>query len=496
MRPGVYVSEDRLPRVAPIAVSTGTYGAFIGTAVMGPQKPYLVRSWNDFISVFGGFAANKTLPLAMYQYFSNGGAPAWVARVLGSSPAAIVATVKLTLGTAPAKDYLRIDATTAGLWGNYINVKIVTHAAPNANLFDIEVSQDIRGTPVLVEKFNDLVLDPDDVRYAPKIVNSTTIGSQFIFITDLTDSSTNALPVSTSVTVELVGGTDGGAVADASYTTAIQEFGAVEAMLVFNIPGVSNTTPVLQYIEERGDSVLIVDTAENLAPTDPSIPTGLTSSYTAVYYPWIYIPDPSPDAPRGSIIKVPPGASVAGMILRTDAVRGVFKAPAGQGAVLANAVANERRLTNAELDTLSSNNINAVIPVQGVGIAAMGARTKSQDTAQFLSVRRTLNYVKYRAGRVSRFAMFEPNTPDLWEQVRVVNGAFLSDLWEKGGLVGYNSAQAYYVKCDEENNPVQTVMNGELHIEIGVSPTFPAEFVIIRVGQFEADASVLVIEEV
>lgn len=494
MRPGVYVSEDRLPRVAPIAVSTGTYGAFIGTAIMGPQKPYLIRSWNDFLSVFGGFSSTKTLPIAMYQYFSNGGAPAWVARVLGTG--ASTATVKLTIGTAPAVDYLRFDATTPGMWGNYISVDVTVHDAPNTDKFDIEVYQEVRGNPIVVERFRDLTLDTTAARYAPNIVNSSTIGSQFIFITDLTDPATNSIPSSTTNLLELTGGDDGTTVLDSAYTTAIEEFGAVDAMLVFNIPGVSNTTPVLSYIEERGDSVLIVDTDPNLAPTDPSIPTDLISSYTAVYYPWIYIPDPAPDAPRGSIIKVPPGASVAGMILRTDAVRGVFKAPAGQGAVLANAVANERRLTNDELDSLASSNINVVIPVQGVGIAVMGARTKSQDTAQFLSVRRTLNYVKHRAARVSRFAMFEPNTPDLWEQVRVVNGAFLSDLWEKGGLVGYNSAQAYYVKCDEENNPVQTVMNGELHIEIGISPTFPAEFIIIRVGQFEADASVLVIEEV
>lgn len=494
-RPGVYVSEDRLPRVAPIAMSTGTYGAFLGTAVMGPQKPVLVRSWNDFLSIFGAFSSGKTLPVALYQYFSNGGAPAWVSRVLGDAAAAAEETLTISVdvdGTPTPTDFLTFTATSPGIWGNYLSVDVTPVVGKNK--FNIDVYQTTRGTPLLVERFRDMTLAPDDGRYVTKVINSTTIGSQFIRVTDLTNASTDILPSGTTDPLELVGGADGANPSDASYTAAIQEFGAIDAMLVFNLPGVSNVSPVLSYVQSRGDSVIIVDTEPDLAPT--MVPTNLDSSYAAIYYPWLHIPDPSPDAPRGSIIKVPPGASVAGMILRTDATRGVFKAPAGTGSVLANVVANERRLTNAELDDLASSNINAVIPIQGIGIAVMGARTQSNDTAQFLSVRRTLNYVKHRAGRASRFAMFEPNTPDLWEQVRVVNGAYLSDLWSKGGLVGNSQDKAFYVKCDEENNPAQSVMNGELHIEIGISPTFPAEFVIIRVGQFEADASVVVIEEV
>jgi phage tail sheath protein FI len=185
------------------------------------------------------------------------------------------------------------------------------------------------------------------------------------------------------------------------------------------------------------------------------------------------------------------------MILRTDASRGVFKAPAGVTATLTGAVANERRLTNTELDTLAGMNVNVVRPVPGAGIAAMGARTNQVgSTAQYISVRRTLNFVKKRAAEVSRFAIFEPNSPTLWEQLRVANGAFLSELWQIGGLAGLDFSQAFYVKCDGENNTAQTIANGEVNIEIGVAPVFPAEFVVIRVGQFEADASTVVTEEV
>ncbi len=98
-------------------------------------------------------------------------------------------------------------------------------------------------------------------------------------------------------------------------------------------------------------------------------------------------------------------------------------------------------------------NVNVTRPVPGSGITAMGARTRAFGTVdQYISVRRTINYVKRRASDVSRFALFEPNTPSLWEQLRVVNGAFLSELWSAGGLSGRAFNEAFYVKCDGENN--------------------------------------------
>jgi len=187
---------------------------------------------------------------------------------------------------------------------------------------------------------------------------------------------------------------------------------------------------------------------------------------------------------------------VAGMIMRTDSARGMFKAPAGLGANLTGAVANETRIINDDLNKLSEANINVIRPVPGAGITVMGARTRSFDTSKYLSVRRTLNYVKKKSALTSRFALFEPNTPSLWDQLRVANGAWLSELWQMGGLKGIDPTLAYYVKCDSEINTPQTMANGEVHIEIGVAPVYPAEFVIIRVGQFESDASTVVTEEV
>lgn len=487
-RPGVYVSEAPLPRIITNASPSATYGAFIGTALRGPSSPALVTSWADFVAQFGGFAAGLNLPVALYQFFNNGGGAAYVVRVIASDAVAAEESFSDDGGTT---DRLRFTAITKGAWGNSLSVDVALESAEDGNL-TVTVREEIRGVSVPVERFRDLSMNRSSGRYIETIINSTTIGSKYVTVADLVQDDED---LGAGGSVVLSAGDDGSAPVAGDYSALMPEFDGIESNLLFNAPGI-DATGLVSYVEtNRQDSVVLIDTAENQTPdlSGASLPT---SSYAAVYYPWLYIADPAPDAPRGSIRKVPPGASVAGMILRTDASRGVFKAPAGVDAVLSGVVANERRLTNTDLDFLASSNVNVIRPVPGSGLAVMGARTRQfGSTGQYVSVRRTINYVKKRAVEVSRFALFEPNSPELWEQLRVANGAFLSELWQSGGLAGTLFAEAFYVKCDEENNTAQTIAAGEVHVEIGIAPVFPAEFVVIKVGQFEADASVVVTEE-
>lgn len=491
VRPGVYVSESPLQRVINTVSPTNSYGAFIGTALRGPTQPTLVRGWSDFIAQFGGFANGATLPDALYQFFANSGAEAFVSRVISSTADAATATFQ----DATPVDRITVTASNAGLWGNKVSFNVYA-VNEDTDTFALEIAEDVRGSRVVQERFTGLSMNTTAPRYVEAVVNSPTIGSRFVTVEDVAkDDAALVAADATTAPVYLANGTDGGTVQDADYTAAVQGFESVDALLLVNCPGVSELGGILAALEagRPGDFVLIADTAQDATPDSVS---NLASSYSAVYYPWVYISDPSPDAPRGGVKAVPPGASVVGMILRTDASRGVFKAPAGLGAFLSGTVGSTKRLTNAELDTLAERNVNVIRPVPGAGMVAMGARTGSSDAAQYLSVRRTINWVKKRAVQSSRFALFEPNTQALWEQLRVANGSFLSELWQAGGLSGGSPQEGYYVKCDADINSPITIANGEVHVEIGIAPVYPAEFIIIRVGQFESDTSIVVTEEV
>lgn len=486
-RPGVYVSEAPLARVVANPNPSQAIGGFLGTALRGPTTPELVTSWSDFVSKFGEFSSSTTLPYALYQFFSNGGGSAYVARVLPATGATAAAQVWAAGG-------ITFNAISKGVWGNGLKVDVTL--STDKKTFVLSVRNTVRGVDVVVEQFRDLSMVRTNPRYFVNIVNSLTIGSQYITATDT--SADDADLTAGASNLAFTGGADGSAPVSADYVSAFDKFDEIDANFVFNCPGLTDVSGIVTKIAGgRADSIIVVDTAENQTAAQVVASSLPTTSYSAVYYPWVWIADPSPDAVRGGIKKVPPGASVVGMILRTDNSRGVFKAPAGVDATLSGAVASETRLTNAELDSLAALNINVIRPVAGAGVAAMGARTRNIGAIdQYISVRRTINYVKKRAVETSRFALFEPNSPSLWEQLRVANGAFLSELWQAGGLSGSTFPEAFYVKCDAENNTPVTIANGEVNVEIGVAPSFPAEFVIIRVGQFEADASTVVTEEV
>ena len=501
-RPGVYVSEAPLPRVVQTPAPTSSFGAFIGTALRGPTEPTYVESWSQFNSLFGGFGNNTTLPYAMHQFFASGGTPAYVARVIDGSGGAEAANTWAPNGN----DLLTFTAKTKGVWGNEISfrienvVKVYDDPPTNSQFnlskstFDVVITEIVRGARVVKERFQRLTADETAPRHVEKIINSTSIGSALVSVLDA-DKGTNFESdfVATDY-IDLTGGTDGNTPVAADYVSTFEQFDSIDALLVVNAPGLTDVSGLQSIVDVRGDSFLVVDTDPlvDSLPVEANLPS---SSYAGVYFPWVYITDPAPDAPRGSTVLVPPGASVVGRILANDRNPGPWKAPAGIGASLGGAVAVGQRLTHTELDTLAEMNVNAIRPVVGSGITVMGARSRSTDIAKYISVRRTLNYIKKRASLASQFALFEPNTPLLWEQLRAIHGAFLAELWRNGALVGRTSQEAFYVKVDRDINTPQTISNGEVHVEIGVAPVFPAEFVIIRVGTFESEATVSTSEE-
>jgi hypothetical protein len=89
----------------------------------------------------------------------------------------------------------------------------------------------------------------------------------------------------------------------------------------------------------------------------------------------------------------------------------------------------------------------------------------------------------------STFAVFENNSERLWNQIRTSLGNFLRDYWSQGGLRGATPAAAYYVKCDASNNTPQQILTGRVNIEIGVAVEYPAEFIVISIGQITGSAT-------
>ncbi len=128
--------------------------------------------------------------------------------------------------------------------------------------------------------------------------------------------------------------------------------------------------------------------------------------------------------------------------------------------------------------------MNCVRLFAGRGIRVWGARTLSSDPAwRYLNVRRLFNYLEESILAGTQWVVFEPNDDALWARVRRTIQAFLTNEWRKGALFGLTPDDAFYVKCDRETNPPESIDAGQVICEVGVAPVKPAEFVVFRLAQ-------------
>ena len=166
----------------------------------------------------------------------------------------------------------------------------------------------------------------------------------------------------------------------------------------------------------------------------------------------------------------------------------MHKAPANE--VVRGAITLELNITRAEHDLLNPAGINVIRSFPGRGIRVWGARTLSSDPAwRYINVRRLFNYVEESVLEGTQWVVFEPNDMELWQRVRRTITAFLLGVWRNGALFGATPEEAFYVKCDAETNPPESIDAGYLVCEIGIAPVKPAEFVVFRIAQFSGGAS-------
>lgn len=245
----------------------------------------------------------------------------------------------------------------------------------------------------------------------------------------------------------------------------------------------------------KGDRFAILDSPAKVGAL-PEIMAGGAKRpkdcvYAAFYYPRIRVPpqlkNDSTDPAKP--IWVAPSGHLAGVYARTDGTRGVHKAPANTPVM--GALAVEHVLSDAEQNSLNQDGVD-VIRAFVEGPTVWGARTVTSNAGDpflYVNVRRLTNYVERSLQRGLRFAVFEPNNLPLRQTItRSVRG-FLDGVWRDGALFGATADEAYYVRFPEAFNTDAERAAGKLTIEIGIRVSYPAEFVIIRIGLLSQSAS-------
>ena len=503
-RPGVYVQENIVQQIITTQDRSDAVGGLIGKLSKGPVEPTLVSSWSEFTKIFGALDYALPTTVAAYLFFSNGGRDAYVRRVTGTG----AATATVTLNDVDTVPTLTVSASSPGTWGNDLAVEI---KAGNTGRFSLIVygEPSTAGSGAawersnILEQFSDLSMSPTDPRYVDSIVNTfsayLTVGA----------ATVGTIPVVDTLT-SLSGGVVGSAPTKAQIAATFTDFDDIATPIIFNLPdvaywavgqrtdAVAAYSDLSTYCETRGDAFAIVDipnglTAAEAVTFSSDVADANAGTHAAGYYPWLTIPDSSRSVP-GVTRAAAPGGAVLGQYQATDTSRGVFKAPAGYNTRLSVAVGLETKFKNSDLDTLNSANVpvNAIRVTPGAGIVIMGGRTFSNTSPnRYINMRRSLIYLKKELNDRSQFAVFENNDERLWNQITSALSNFLNIYWQQGGLRGATPNQAFYVKCDATTTSQADIVNGRVNIQIGVALEYPAEFIVITIGQITGSASVV-----
>jgi phage tail sheath protein FI len=306
-----------------------------------------------------------------------------------------------------------------------------------------------------------------------------------------------------------VPGNDGGAPTTADYfgnEVTQTGFHALDPVDLFNLmvipadEGVSAADhltlwgPASNYCVSRR-AFLLVDSPTNWTSADgrPAVASNTSlipllntvKTHSAVFYPRLVFQD-------GSLKKtIGASGALAGLMARTDATRGVWKAPAGVEADIRNVLGIDVKLTDIENGVLNKKAVNC-IRVFPNGLVNWGARTLAGDDDfgsewKYISIRRLALNIEESLFRGTKWVVFEPNDEPLWAKIRLNLNAFMMSLFRQGAFQGTSPKEAFFVKCDKETTTQDDRNKGIVNIEVGFAPLKPAEFVVIKIQQIAGD---------
>ena len=535
--PGVYIEE------VPSGVRTITgvptsITAFVGRAWKGPlDEPVKINSAADYERIFGGLWRASMMSYAVRQFFTNGGSQALVVRVADRSGGDAAAPAEIDLGGSNV-----LHAASPGTWGRNLVATVDHHTkdensvTPDTNLFNLTIfddpakllDSDKRGGTGAREIFLNVSRDSNSARFVGKILNEQSSLVR-LFSVGASRPSAAAVPATAA------SGNDGAAAATQAAAAAEVEGSendktGIYALLkadLFNllcipplttvvapstVPNTVVDVPIAGTLEkaatlcESRRALLIVDAPRdwNLDSGGTNYPTkkigdfsGIVRKNAALYFPLVRIPDPLQE---NSLDDFAPCGIVAGIMSRTDAERGVWKAPAGLEAALRGVVGTSVAgvpiaLNDKENGDFNPLGINCIRSFPNVGTVVWGARTlEGSDVLasqwKYVPVRRTTLFIEESLYRGTQWVVFEPNDEPLWAQIRLNIGAFMQNLFRQGAFQGKTPQEAYFVKCDRETTTQDDINRGVVNIVVGFAPLKPAEFVVIKIqqiaGQIEA----------
>lgn len=435
---------------------------------------------------------------------------------------------EVTIGVDDAA--LTLVAASQGMWGNQLTASI-SHLATPAELTDLDnrngqFARNIaaRYAGVSAEDLFTLTIRDRAAGTTEEFANVTIIDGPRRVDRVLENSSVlvrvkGALPTARPTPVidaAAAGGTDGQPLDDATVLgepgiksgiysmenadifnlLCIPPYDGADISAMQDVDPAAVLAPAAKYCEDQR-ALLIVDppvdwdTKEDAVDGFP-IPGLAPTENAAIYFPRLIKPNPLRD---NRLEQFAPCGAIAGIMARTDATRGVWKAPAGLEASLAGVVELTVPLTDAENGELNPRGVNCLRALPAAGNVVWGARTLIGDDRlasqwKYIPVRRTALFIEETIYRNIQWAVFEPNDEPLWAQLRLNLGVFMHGLFRQGAFQGGSPKDAYFVKCDATTTTQADIDKGIVNVIVGFAPLKPAEFIVVYIQQIAGQLAV------
>jgi uncharacterized protein len=523
--PGIYI-EEVLSNAHTITAAPTSVTVFVGythplkTVPEHYGQAVEIFSFTDYEREFGGLFSVDWLAddvgQAVFEFFLNGGAVAWVVAL---RPRITDLATSATVDLEPPSLHVPGGAPNTGIQftgrepvdaSHPLTVSVSNLSGVSNEIADVVIAYGTR-----TETFRHVTLDPTP----PPADAANTLEARI---------GTVGHPVSTLVTVSQATGETyptswpgalvptplGDHLPVAPFTSylasdfaeAFATDGALDKVSIFNLlltPGIWDPQVVSEALafSERKRAFMIVDAPADTVADWTGAPLDMIgdvmsdavagrvipkSQNGAVYFPWLRAADPETGLPE----TVAPSGFVAGIFAREDERRGVWKAPAGFETIVngTTGVAATGRMTDARQGTLNPIGVNCLRAFPGIGIVVFGARTlvaanPSFQQYRYVPVRRTALFLEQSLEQSLKWVIFEPNDEPLWVAIRTTIESFMLGLFNQGAFQGATPSQAFQVQCDATTTTPDDQANGIVNIVVAFAPLKPAEFVIIKLAQ-------------
>jgi Bacteriophage tail sheath protein len=385
-------------------------------------------------------------------------------------------TVTTTDGDGGTKIFeaMGLDKTHPRYIGNVLAANPTRRADQVENVYSIAIGSGVDAFKLQAALMDAANADTSDPTVANRFRIRVTSGNDGAEPTSTTTSGT-----SYSDALELLDAIDDISIVAGPGHSAYGDYQAIQQAIIADVE------------RKRAYRIAVLDASPDQTPSSV-LPerSRIDSTHAAFYYPWVIVSNPLANANRDDIPKevaVPPSGFVSGIYARNDTERSVVKAPANE--VVLGALRFQQEVNFAQQEVLNPVGVNCLRTLTNRGLRVWGARTASSDPEwKYVSVRRYFNYLERSIDVGTQWAVFEPNGPKLWDNIRDTVSDFLFNEWKSGALLGESPKQGFFVRCDRSTMDQNDLDNGRLVCLIGVAVVKPAEFVIFRIGQITADA--------